>query len=69
MDQVPVLGRLRDNPLCHRVQPEHLLASSYEPNRRDLLSGQVAVELTTDEMRLIGRLHHLLSDRADDARR
>src|SRR5699024_4892509 len=35
LDEVPVLGHRCDNPLCERVEPGHVVASSYEENRRE----------------------------------
>ncbi|WP_299520929.1 hypothetical protein [uncultured Serinicoccus sp.] len=35
LDQVRVLGHRCDNPLCQRVHPSHVVASSYEENRRE----------------------------------
>lgn len=32
---VPVLGHRCDNPLCQRVAPRHVVASSYAENRRE----------------------------------
>jgi len=32
---VPVLGHRCDNPLCQRVHPEHVVASSHAANRRE----------------------------------
>ena len=32
---VPVLGHRCDNPLCQRVGPGHVVASSYVENRRE----------------------------------
>lgn len=35
LDAVRVLGHRCDNPLCQRVHPEHVVASSYVENRRE----------------------------------
>lgn len=35
LDGVRVLGHRCDNPLCQRVGPEHVVASSHEANRRE----------------------------------
>ena len=35
LQDVPVLGHRCDNPLCQRVHPRHVVASSYEQNRRE----------------------------------
>lgn len=35
LDHVPVLGHRCDNPLCQRVHPDHVVASSYVENRRE----------------------------------
>jgi hypothetical protein len=33
--EVPVLGHRCDNPLCQRMHPQHVVASSYAENRRE----------------------------------
>lgn len=35
LNEVPVLGHRCDNPLCQRVEAGHVVASSYEENRRE----------------------------------
>lgn len=35
---VQVAGHRCDNPLCQRVDPEHLVASTFEANRREFLA-------------------------------
>lgn len=35
LSDVQVLGHRCDNPLCQRVHPEHVVASSYVENRRE----------------------------------
>jgi len=37
LERVRVLGHRCDNPLCQRVHPEHVVASSYAENRREWL--------------------------------
>ncbi len=37
LDSVRVLGHRCDNPLCQRVHPDHVVASSFEANRREFL--------------------------------
>ncbi|WP_457255968.1 hypothetical protein [Pedococcus sp. P5_B7] len=35
LDDVEVLGHRCDNPLCQRIDPRHVVASSYVENRRE----------------------------------